>query len=93
MSQVALAGVFTAAADGHHLLISNTGETVRFTLAAGAQASAVPADTLCMPVRHHGNGSARDVLLGRHGCSAVIMQLVQCSKQSMVCCHSTRRFV
>lgn len=35
--QVALAGVFTAAADGHHLLISNTGETVRFTLAAGAQ--------------------------------------------------------
>lgn len=35
-TQVALAGVFTAAVDGHHLLISNTGETVRFTLAAGA---------------------------------------------------------
>jgi hypothetical protein len=44
VSQVALAGVFAAAVDGHHLLISNTGETVRFTLAAGAQVSATPAD-------------------------------------------------
>jgi hypothetical protein len=46
MAQVALAGVFTAAVDGHHLLISSTGETVRFTLAAGAQVSFTKADPL-----------------------------------------------
>lgn len=35
-AQVALAGVFCAAPDGNHLLISASGETVRFTLADDA---------------------------------------------------------
>lgn len=48
--QVALAGVFTAAVDGHHLLISNTGETVRFTLAAGTQVCPESAGYLGLPL-------------------------------------------
>ena len=35
-----MAGLFTSAPDGHHLLISATGETVRFSLASGAQVRA-----------------------------------------------------
>jgi hypothetical protein len=50
-SQVALAGVFTAAVDGHHLLISSTGETVRFTLAAGAQVRAEFAGSFGLPLQ------------------------------------------
>lgn len=36
-AQVALAGVFCAAQDGHHLLISASGEAVRFSLSPDAQ--------------------------------------------------------